>query len=195
MSASQAVSLVVTASRLLVVSTLLFNVASCFSLTSMGETSGTGSAGILLPPVTGVEEGRPSGPTRSDVVRAWLRALMTSQASSAESGRPAVQRRTVSDDSDVDVEGGEYELNVGDRPQPIASDWRSLTNGWPSSRRRQNTEVCMFSFLTRVCITLRRIFRPDRDRRTYIHASQKRTLEFHDLILLLSYPIGRTMLY
>jgi Arc/MetJ-type ribon-helix-helix transcriptional regulator len=122
--------------RLFVTVTVLFNVANCFSLMATGDNPDAGNGGIPLALVSGVEEGRPTGPSRSDVVRAWLRALMTSQ----ESSRQRVQRRMILDDTDEDVERNEGEIYTGDGQRTVGNNWQAA-NVRPSGQRRQVSEV------------------------------------------------------
>ena len=131
------------AARLLLVSAVLVNVASCFSLSASDAAvtggGGAGGSSVLLPVV---EEGRPAGPSRSEVVRAWLRSLMTSQPSSGRS-RIGVQRRMILDDTDDDVERDNEGQYVGDRHHSVLGERQSTMSRWTSPRRRQLSAVSM----------------------------------------------------
>lgn len=147
---SMAASACAMVAKLLVVVTVLFNVANCFSLMAASSNApDPGTGGILLPPVSSLEEGRPTGPSRSDVVRAWLRALMTSWQAPSSSESRGVQRRMVLDDTDEDVGRNDGVVYPNERQQqqqqPAIDNWQSTVNVRPTGHRKPGSKVSLIT--------------------------------------------------
>lgn len=126
------------ACRLFVLLTVIFCAVRGSMIQSRSAPDIDDKGGALFPLVSSVEEGQLTGPSRSELVRAWLRSLLATSSSSTNP-ESEVHRRLVLEDNDEDVHGAE---NVGGKQWAVRSQ---TSNEWPKSRRRQHTEVCLIS--------------------------------------------------